>query len=209
MPKEVRYVVVLTVIAAVSAGALAAVDQVTRGPIAESRRARTLAALTAVMPAFDNQPVAERQVVGAADPSAPTDAEADRLPVVYVARKSGAIVGGAVQIIDPAGYGGPVKVLVGLEGLPAALRVRSFRVLEHKETPGLGTKAMVAPFATQFEGLQATTGALKVRKDGGTIEAVTGATITSRSVTHSVDHALRLFRDHADRAAPGGGSRGH
>lgn len=207
MPKELRYVVVLTLIAGGSAGLLATVYEATRGPIAASRKARTLQALQVVLPEFDNVPTDERVVVGAADPAAPTESEANRLPVVYTARKGGRVVGGAVQVIHPRGYGGPVKVLVGLEGDPAGtVKVRGYRFLEHKETPGLGTKALEPPFATQFEGFEVPTGPLKVKKDGGTVDAITGATITSRVVAESIGEAARLFREHGGRGSPATGA---
>lgn len=207
MPKELRYVVVLTLIAGGSAGLLALVHDATREPIAASRKARTLQALQAVLPEFDNVPTDERVVVGAADPSAPTDSEANRLPVVFTARKGGQVTGGAVQVIHPRGYGGPVKVLVGLEGDPAGtVEVRGYRFLEHKETPGLGTKALEPPFARQFDGFEVPREPLKVKKDGGTVDAITGATITSRVVAESISEAARLFREHGGRGTPGAGS---
>ena len=82
------------------------------------------------------------------------------------------------------GYGGDVVVLVGLD---KDLRVVAVRVLEQKETPGLGTKATEPPFLRQFKGLRAED--LKLRRYGGKVDAITGATITSRAVTEAAREA--------------------
>jgi len=82
------------------------------------------------------------------------------------------------------GYGGEVVVLVGMD---REMRLVGVRVLEHKETPGLGTKATEPPFLRQFKGLRA--GDLKLRRYGGKIDAITGATITSRAVTEAAREA--------------------
>lgn len=82
------------------------------------------------------------------------------------------------------GYGGDVVVLVGLD---RDLRVVAVRVLEQKETPGLGTRATEPPFLRQFRGLKAED--LKLKRYGGKIDAITGATITSRAVTEAAREA--------------------
>ncbi len=95
------------------------------------------------------------------------------------------------------GYGGEVKVLVGVDN---SFRVTGVRVLEHKETPGLGSKATEPSFLRQFEKLKVDD--LKLRKDGGKIDAITGATITSRAVTEATKEAVE-----AVSRAVGGGER--
>jgi electron transport complex protein RnfG len=198
MKEEVRYVVVLTLITVASAAVLAAVSQVTAGPIAEARRAKTLNALKLVLPEFDNAPDQEMAVVSDVDPGTLPASKRDRLPQVYPARKSGELVGIAVRVTDPNGYAGDVTFMVGLKGDPAAPTVTGYDVLSHKETPGLGTKLKDAPFRGQFEGLAyPAAGDLKVKKDGGTIDAITGATISSRTAAAAVNTAVRLYRERA------------
>ncbi|HOI10048.1 MAG TPA: RnfABCDGE type electron transport complex subunit G [Myxococcota bacterium] len=198
MKEEVRYVVVLTLITVVSAAVLAAVSQVTAGPIAEARRAKTLNALKQVLPPFDNAPDQEMSVVSDVDPATLPAAKRDRLPQVYPARKGGELVGVAVRVTDPNGYAGDVTYMVGLKGDPATPTVIGYDVLSHKETPGLGTKLKDAPFKGQFEGLAyPAAGDLKVKKDGGTIDAITGATISSRTATAAVNTAVGLYRERA------------
>lgn len=198
MKEEVRYVVVLTLITVVSAAVLAAVSQVTAGPIAEARRAKTLNALKQVLPPFDNAPDQEMSVVSDVDPATLPAAKRDRLPQVYPARKGGELVGVAVRVTDPNGYAGDVTYMVGLKGDPVTPTVIGYDVLSHKETPGLGTKLKDAPFKGQFEGLAyPAAGDLKVKKDGGTIDAITGATISSRTATAAVNTAVGLYRERA------------
>jgi len=92
------------------------------------------------------------------------------------------------------GYGGPVPVTAGidLEGKIIAIKVASSSE-GLKETPGLGLKATEPDFRNQFAGK--TVDQLKLKKDGGPIEAITGATITSRAVTDGLREALEKYRD--------------
>lgn len=202
MKQEVRYVVVLTLIAAGAAALLAVVNQVTADPIAQARRNKTLNALKQVLPEFDNAPDQEMRVVSDVDPQTMPASQRDRLPVLFPARMGGELVGVAVRVTDPSGYSGDVVYMVGLKGDPAAPTVVAYDVLSHKETPGLGTKLKEPAFQGQFQDLAyPASGDLKVRKDGGTIDAITGATISSRTATQAVNRAVALFRERAAELA--------
>ncbi len=78
------------------------------------------------------------------------------------------------------------------------------RVVDMKETPGLGTKAKEPEFADQWKGLEVTAGEFKVKKDGGTINAISGATISSRAFTGCVNAAIKAWRENGARAVKGG-----
>ncbi len=196
MKPEVRYVVVLTLITVISAALLAVVNQLTIEPIAEARRNKTLKALKQVLPEFDNAPDRELRVVSDVDPETLTAAQRDRLPQLYPARMAGKLVGVAVRVVDPDGYGGDVTYMVGLKGDPATPTVIGYDVLSHKETPGLGTKLKDPPFRAQFKDLAyPAAGNLEVRKDGGKIDAITGATISSRTATRAVNRAVAVYRE--------------
>ena len=95
---------------------------------------------------------------------------------------------GLVVAVTPRGYGGPIELMVGIrqDG-----RVAAVRVLGQSETPGLGTKVTERGFLDQFRGAK-TGERLAVNKDGGRINAVAGATISSRAVTQGVNVALSL-----------------
>jgi electron transport complex protein RnfG len=196
MKQEIRYVVVLTLISVVAAALLAIVNQVTADPIAQARRAKTLNALQKVLPPFDNEPDQEMIQVEGSE--------------IYPARKDGKLVGVAVKVTDPKGYAGDVTFMVGLKGDPNAPIVNGYDLLAHKETPGLGTKLAdeqkkpnAKTFKTQFNGLAFPADGLKVVKDGGTIDAITGATISSRTATNSVNKAVELYKEKAAELASG------
>jgi len=67
-------------------------------------------------------------------------------------------------------------------------------VIEHKETPGLGSKMTGAKFLDQFLNKNPASTNLKVKKDGGSIDAITGATISSRAFSEAVQRAYETFQ---------------
>ena len=85
------------------------------------------------------------------------------------------------------GYGGDITLMVGFK--KDKKTVISYKVLAASETPGLGMKLKTPEFAGQFAGKDGR--ALKVKKDGGEIEAITSATITSRAVCRAIEDAQR------------------
>lgn len=86
------------------------------------------------------------------------------------------------------GFGGALTLLVGIEGNGV---VHATKVLSHSETPGLGAKCQTdAKFIGQFAGFDPAKGTLKVSKDGGSIDAITASTITSRAYTLAVANAV-------------------
>mgnify|MGYP000771863080 FL=1 len=72
--------------------------------------------------------------------------------------------------------------------------VTGYKVIEQKETPGLGTKIAESKFADQFIGLNSYHDQFKLKKDGGEIDAVTGATISSRAVIDAVEKAVSTYK---------------
>ena len=83
------------------------------------------------------------------------------------------------------GYGGDITLMVGFK--KDKKTVISYKVLAASETPGLGMKLKTPEFADQFRGKDGSS--LKVKKDGGEIEAITSATITSRAVCKAIADA--------------------
>ncbi len=181
MKEILRLCFVLTVISAVSAGVLAFVDQKTQEPIANALKAEEMAAVESVLPPFDNE--ADKDTLICSDELCDYK--------FYRGRMEGEIVGVAFTVIAPNGYSGDIKVMVGVD---TAGVVQGIVVLDHRETPGLGAKIETAEFRDQYKGKS-----LKdpetwdVMKDGGTFKQVTGATISSRAVTHCVARALEFF----------------
>jgi electron transport complex protein RnfG len=93
------------------------------------------------------------------------------------------LVGKAVEV-ETKGYGGTMRVLVGIN---ADNTVRGVRVLSHNETRGIGSRATEPSFLSQFENLGKEQLAFKPQ---GQVEAITGATISSRAILEAVRRAL-------------------
>lgn len=166
MKKILALVASLTAISAVCAAVLAYVNEITKDPIKATAAANEQKAIMAVMPSG----VVKTERVG--------DAFAGR-------DEAGKIVGYAAKGMDAGGYGGDIVLMVGFQADKKS--VISYKVLQAAETPGLGMKLSTPEFAGQFAGRNGAS--LKVRKDGGEIEAITSATITSRAVCRAIADA--------------------
>lgn len=104
---------------------------------------------------------------------------------------------GYVIAVKEKGYSGAIELLVGVDD---GLRIVDYRVLRHNETPGLGAKATEVEFRQRFRGRSlGQLGVAKVAKLGE-IQAITGATITSRAVARGIERELKAL--HA--TLPGG-----
>ena len=101
------------------------------------------------------------------------------------------VVGYAINVA-PSGFGGPVKMKVGFSADGVVWNVK---VLSHAETPGLGAKCTEPSFAEQFCQLDPSDEKnLKVKKDGGNLNAITASTITSRAFAEGVAQAVEVFK---------------
>jgi len=83
------------------------------------------------------------------------------------------------------GYSGDIQVMVGLN---TNYEVLNIKVISQTETPGLGTAIVLPKFTDMFKGLKQ--GDLKIERDGGKIKNITGATISTKAVTRSVNNAI-------------------
>lgn len=179
MKKITGLVVSLTVISAVCSGVLSYINEITRDPIAAVAGEKKKNAVRQVMPAS----VVSIKAVSWKD-------ESRNDPTCFVGEdSSGKTVGYAGIGSDPNGYGGVIELMVGFD---ASFGIVSYKALQATETPGLGTKLSSPEFMSQFSGKQADK-SLLVTKDGGKIEAITSATITSRAVCAAVvDAAAKI-----------------
>ena len=112
---------------------------------------------------------------------------------VYAAVLENGEYAGVVVATESNGYGGAIKVMTGirLDG-----SVSGVNILEMSETPGMGAKAKEDSFLAQYKG--AAEPDMSVKKDGGTIDAISGATITSRAVTNAVNEALKTAKPYLE-----------
>lgn len=112
---------------------------------------------------------------------------------IHVARRQGQPVALVIPAVARDGYGGDIKLLVGVTTQGT---ITGVRVLAHNETPGLGDKIELkkSPWILNFDGLslnQPPEERWAVKKDGGTFDQFTGATITPRAVVNRVKQVLR------------------
>ncbi|MCX6584685.1 MAG: RnfABCDGE type electron transport complex subunit G [Candidatus Aminicenantes bacterium] len=174
-------VIVLTSISVVSALALAFTYSATKDAIAQVGVKRTLKALQQVLPEFNNDPTGEKYTV-----EEPEFKDME----LYPARKDDQPVGTAVQTYSDNGYGGRILLMVGFDN---AAKIIGISVLKQTETPGLGNKMVASTFKDQFKGKDPSVFKMMVRKDGGEVDAISAATISSRAFCDAVDRAYRAL----------------
>jgi Na+-translocating ferredoxin:NAD+ oxidoreductase subunit G len=181
----------LSLIAAGMSAALGFVYINTKGPIEASQRKKVEEAIKAVIPDFDNT-----VSMGVMPETGP-----DSL-IFYLATKGGQDAGTAIKTYTDMGFSGRFTLMVGF--LPDG-SISDIMVLDQKETPGLGTLMSEPKFKDQFKGLNLATfpgQALSVNKDGGSIDAITASTITSRAFCDAVNRAYTAFSKRKGGAAP-------
>lgn len=128
-----------------------------------------------------------RRLVLAADSYRQLDGEG----AVYGAYDADGNMLGVTVVTKDNGYGGTIEVMTGIT---ADGRVSGVHILSMSETPGLGARAKEEPFLSQYRGFDSPD--LAVTKDGGRIDALSGATISSRAVTRAVNEAIRISRQY-------------
>jgi electron transport complex protein RnfG len=173
--------IVLTVISVVAGAALAYVNEMTKGPIAEIQQRNEAQAIKAVL--CDENAVVTDTIEGEAG------------VVVYLTDN-----GAAVKTVDPqnGSFSGGLTVMVGLN---KEFQVLGYTVLVSTETPGLGAKASEW-FQKGNKGdiIGKRAGQLATTKDNGDVDAITASTITSRSFLRAVNNA---YAEYAKVMTPG------
>ena len=172
-------IVSLAGIALVASAAVGLVFQVTAEPIAKAQVAATNAALAEVLPTFDATDLENLTI--------------DDMPIdLYTARQAGEVVGYAIKSMTKKGFNGVITLMVGLS--PAG-EVINVSVLSQAETPGLGTKMTDEgnPLLAGIQGKVLGDMDLRVKKEGGDVDALTAATITSVAYLDAVARAQKAF----------------
>lgn len=189
----INMVVVLFAVTLIASTAVGYVYTLTAGPIEAAKQAKQTNAIRQVIPGeFDNDPSADMWKMETPDGG---------VLEFYPAKKNGEPVGTAVKTYTNNGFGGQVWLMVGFN--PDGT-IANYSVLEHKETPGLGSK-MDQWFTKEGKGSivgkNPGTAGLKVSKDGGEIDAITAATISSRAFLDAVNRAANGLSGSADAAS--------
>ena len=172
-------VLVLFCITLISSACVGLVNMITVDPIAKAKEAAVKAALAAVLPEFDTTEKSEHT--------------ADELSIIaHKATKSGKVVGYAIETATKSGFSGMIKMMVGFDTKGTIININ---VLEQNETPGLGAKMTEEdnPLLASIKGKSASKFNFKVRKDGGEVDALTAATISSRAYAEAVARAYQVF----------------
>jgi electron transport complex protein RnfG len=195
--RGVRAALLLAASSLVAFGLVALVHEGTRDRIAEAAHRQALARFDEVLAGrgYDNDLLADS--ITLQDPESAGDAAT---VTAHRARRNGAVVAVVMEIVAPNGYSGPIRLLVAIE--PEG-KVLAARVVQHKETPGLGDfiETRKSDWITGFTGksLQAPVPAgWRVRKDGGEFDQYTGATVTSRAIVAAVARSIALYERHRD-----------
>lgn len=205
---DIKSVVVVVIIAAVCAAGLAFVKKGTAGAIEEAQRAETLYGVGKVVPG-DCTVELDRAIQWPEGESDPRKSK-----TIYPAYGAGGeLCALAVRTRNDTGYSGKVVLLAGFTGLesPDALSLTRIYVLEHAETPGLGSKiadmqdeeveqwgaSAAKVFGLNFRDKPLAKMTYKVVKNSpaeGDVVAVTAATISSRAVTAGVQDAATVIK---------------
>lgn len=187
---------ILGLFAVVGTGLVALTQAGTAERIAENERQALLDNLHQVVPQalYDNDIYTDS--IEVVDPLL-----GSALPArIYRARMGNQPAAAVISAVAPNGYGGDIKLLVGIRYDGTLTGVR---VISHKETPGLGDaiEAERSDWILGFVGLSLEKPEekhWKVKKDGGVFDQFTGATITPRAVVEAVYNTLRYYQAHRD-----------
>jgi len=159
MLRGVFPIIFITVVALISVALVTATDSITRDKIEEQE---------------------EQQIQSMLEEMFPSMSEYTFEDDIYTIYSDGAGVGYAFLAVGK-GYGGDIKILIGLED---ETTIKGITIISQSETPGLGSRIAESSFASKFAGLNI--GDVALKQDGGQIDAITGATISSGAVVDAV-----------------------
>ena len=194
MNNIIKNTIILTIITLVSGVALGAVYEITKAPIANAQEEAKQEAYKQVFAdadSFDDLKVDAKEAAEAVKAAGVDDGA--EINEAVEAKQGGETIGYVITATDPNGYGGDIQVSVGIQNDGT---VNGIALLSISETAGLGMKASEPEFYEQYSDKQ--TDHFYVSKDGGEgeeIDAISGATITSRAVTGAVNASLGYFQN--------------
>lgn len=185
----------LSLFAIITAGLIALTQVITKDRIADQIKQARSKALLQIVPLglFDNDLLddafwlkAEKEL-GLKEPAEAFVALNNNEPRYFI-----------LPIVAPDGYTGPIRLIMSID---LSGTITGLRVIEHKETPGLGDKIEIkkSDWIRSFEGRSLNNtqeAAWAVKKDGGDFDQMTGATITPRAIVNAVYKGLQYFKAH-------------
>lgn len=182
MREMLSMIVVLTVLSVVSGGLLAAVEQTTRPQIEEQvLKFQKAPAIKEIFTDITNDPIRER-----------FDVTADETTLQVFPGVLGSGQKAVAFEAKGTGFGGPVGLMVGIN--LDTDEIITVRVTTHSETPGIGSRAKEdLSFVSQFASKSMSTN-FGLKKGGGDIDAMSGATVTSAAVSQAAIAAQELYK---------------
>lgn len=180
----INMVLVLFLVTLISSASLGYVYNLTKDKIAASKNAKKMKAIAeVVIPDYDNKPDVDMYELTTRD---------DTTLECYPAKQGDQVTSVAIKSYTKDAFSGEMWLMVGF--LPDGT-INKFSVIDQKETPGLGTKVVLEKFRSQFFGKNPKEFNLKVKKDGGDVDAITAATISTRAVCDAIERAYHAYID--------------
>ncbi len=181
----INMVVTLVLVTGIAAAALGFVYDFTKGPIEVAKMKAQKEAITQVLPVFDN--LGDSYKVQ-------TEEGGDSLEI-FPAFKNGQLVGTAIKTYTKTGFSGFISIMAGID---KDGNFSGYSILEHAETPGLGSK--MDPWFKSTDkpnqnviGKNPETTNFTVSKDGGDIDAITASTISSRAFLDAMRRGYKAY----------------
>lgn len=180
---------ILLLIGAIASGVLALINSYTE-PIIENNKLKTEEeARSLVLPQaeiFEKKSIAMERAESKPDPlKIQKETSGSNEFVFYIGKNNQQEIVGYTFVAKKYGYSSTIETMVGVN---PDLSVNKIKIINQAETPGLGANCEEESFTSQFS--QLTKAELQVDKDGGQIQSLTGATISSRAITNSIKEGL-------------------
>lgn len=180
----VNMVLALVLVTVISAASIAGVHSLTKERIAKAKIVKENNKIREIVSDIDMNTV-EAVIL-------PTNGEESKEPLqCYPSYKDEVLQNVVIKTYSNNGYNGQIWLMAGFMADGTIVNVS---VLEQRETPGLGTKITEDKFLSQFKGQNPETFSLRVRQDGGDVDAVTAATISSRAFCDALERAYVSFK---------------
>jgi len=196
MAKMAKMIIVLTLISFAAGLALGGLNAVTKKPIEENvLKFKKVPAVLDICAGFmgelsdSDRAALEKELL---EGRKEIEVEGMKEKVTFFPVKKDGALHSVVLESSGQGYGGAVGTMVGisLDGTT----ISGVGITTHSETPGIGSLCTEAGFRSQFMGLS-TEANLGVKKDGGVVDAISGATVTSRAVSAAIQDAVKFFKE--------------
>lgn len=183
MKDNIVQIAKLFLVAVVSAFLLSYVYSITKEPIEKAKNAEIMEAIKSIVPGISDQMIIK-------DTLLVSDVESIPLRAYLILNPDSSVYAYSVLSYTKKGYGGTITIMVGVD---REFKITGIYPLEFAETPGLGTKMTENSFKDQFLSKSLSNFNFKVKNDGGDIQAITSATITSRAVGDCLERGLKVI----------------